>query len=229
MPRRLVVFFEGRFSDPELSIPAHSLFQSAAWLVDEHGFDCSLVLWTDSRLERLPAPLARVQVCQLQDLPPSNMVSTIDIAGLATGVIERFAPDLILFSATPDNGSLHLLGAACAFLQPADFLFSIVSWSRQNEQDIFCSRPSYEMLLRSRLEFPAVIGVTYHHGVPGYPLVSCPDPESLPMSGLGMELELLQMRSALMPEPVSLLHFPDNQNTELKTALDWFGSDEQVD
>ena len=183
MARRVLAFLETFSAGQEHRQRERSLLQATAWLVERCGCSADLVLWGETRISRLPAPLATCRVHRLEDMPPSSLMSTVDMAACATGFIRSFRPDVVLVSSSQINSNMHLLAAAFAFLQPAEFFFGVT-------------------------EFEAV---------------------TLPLSEIGLELELIQMRSALFPEPVSIIHSPDSRLTDLQTAVSWLTADEDTD
>ncbi|MBU1243147.1 hypothetical protein KKD52_13260 [Myxococcota bacterium] len=229
MARRVLAFLETFSAGQEHRQRERSMLQATAWLVERCGFTADLVLWGETRISRLPAPLANCRVHHLEDMPPSSLMSTVDMAACATGFIRSFRPDAVLVSSSQINSNIHLLAAAFAFLQPAEFFFGVTEFEAAADGRFVCRRPASGCLFETNPEFPVVLGITHCAGFSPYPSVAAPEAAVLPLSELGLELELIQMRSALFPEPVSIIHPTDSRLTDLQTAVSWLTADEDTD
>jgi len=229
MARRVLAFLETFSAGQENRQRERSLLQATAWLVERCGYTADLVLWGETRISMLPAPLTTCRVHHLEEMPPSSLMSTVDMAACATGFIRSFRPDAVLVSSSQINSNLHLLAAAFAFLQPAEFFFGVTEFEAAADGRFICRRPASGCLLETTPECPVVLGVTHCAGFSPYPLIPAPEASALPLSELGLELELIQMRSALFPEPVSIINPTDSRLTDLQTAVSWLTSDEETE
>ncbi len=229
MARRVLAFLEIVTAGQERRPRERALLQTLAWLRDRLGMEVELVLWGESRLAKVPAPLATCRVHRLEEMPPTSLMSTVDLAACATGFIRAFRPDVVLVTTSMINSNLHLLASAFAFLQPAGFVFGVTELEPAGDGRFICRRPAAGALLELTPEFPVVLGITHCAGIPPHELVSAPEPVALPFSELGLELELIQMRSALYPEPVSIIPNTDSRLTDLETAVSWLTADDEAD
>jgi len=229
MARRLTAFVETVISGQEHLLREQALLQAVALLVERCGFSAEIVLWGDSRLTRVPSPLASCRLLRLEDIPPSSLMSTVDMAACATGFIRSMRPDAVLVSSSMISSNLHLLAAAFAYLQPAQFFFGVTELEGAGPGSFTCRRPASGQLLETTPDLPVVLGITHCAGFPPYPMVTAPEVVPLPLVELGLELELIQMRSALFPEPVSIIQQPDSRLTDLQTAVSWLNADDAAD
>ncbi len=235
MARRVLAFLETVTAGQERRPRERAMLQTLAWLQDRCAMTAELVLWGETRLPEVPSPLAGARLHHLAEMPPTSLMSTVDLAACATGFIKAFRPDVVLVSTSPVNSNLHLLAAAFAFLQPAGFIFGVTELEpceapdslSSPEPGFLCRRPAAGALLESVPRFPVVLGITHCAGLIGYELVPAPQPEPLPLTELGLELELIQMRSALFPEPVSIIHSPTSRTSDLESAVTWLTTDEE--
>jgi len=230
MARRLLVLLETVFPGQEHRPRERAVLQVAAHLVERCGFVAEVVLWGgSSRLTKVPGPLANCRLRRLEDMPSSNLMSTVDMAACATGFIRSLRSDAVLVSTSMINSNMHLLAAAFAFLQPAHFIFGVTELEGSADGRFTCRRPASGCLLETTPELPVVLGVTHCAGFSPYPMVPAPEVGPLPLPELGLELELIQMRSALFPEPVSIIQQPDSRLTDLPTAVSWLTTDDVAD
>ena len=235
MERRVLAFLETVTAGQERRPRERAMLQTLAWLQDRCAMTAELVLWGDTPLPQVPAPLAGARLHRLVEMPPTSLMSTVDLAACATGFIKAFRPDVVLVSTSPVNSNLHLLAAAFAFLQPAGFIFGVTEIEPCDppepllsaEPGFLCRRPAAGSLLESIPRFPVVLGITHCAGIEGYDLVPAPQADPLPLGNLGLELELIQMRSALFPEPVSIIQNPESRLSDLETAVNWLTADEE--
>jgi len=242
MARRVLAFLEIMTAGQDQRPRERSLLQTLAWLRDRFKMEADLVLWGETRLAKVPAPLAACHVHRLEEMPPTSLMSTVDLAACASGFIRAFRPDVVLVTTSMVSSNLHLLASAFSFLQPAGFIFGVTELEPVNEGRssskggrssmdgrFTCRRPANGALLEMTPGFPVVLGITHCAGIAPYDMVSAPQPVALPFSELGLELELIQMRSALYPEPVSIIQSPESRLTDLETAVSWLTADDEAD
>ena len=66
--------------------------------------------------------------------------------------------------------------------------------------------------------YPLTMAVSHHLGIPAYPKKRL-SLKKLPLSEFSLDNDMLQMRSAVFPEPVSILQVPDAKTVSLDEAL----------
>ena len=225
MSRKILVFCEYVVPDQQAQLREQAVLSTAGFLAGRLQASVDIILWGETTLENFPATLADARLHHLEEMPTTSLLATVDIAAIATGLINLYKPDVILFSTSMTNSNMHLLAAACAFLLPADFFFGVTGWKTDDPDNLFFWRPGNENLLEIRLELPLVLGITHDAGLDKAATATVPTPTILTTAELGMELDIIQMRSALFPEPVSIIETPNSHETDFESAISWFTSD----
>ncbi len=216
MSRRALCFLE----NGKMDHAARSVLEWAAFLKDSCGFDICIFLWEmeESGFE-FPEPLETVQWFCLDEFPPLMQMSTLDLADLAERLQNRFPADLMLVPAFVSVSPLHLLGAAFACMRQGDFWFGVSECIPRTEGTFACRRTLAGNVLESVPAYPLAMAIAHHRGIAPHAWKTGVSPQKLPLSGFDLDVDMLQMRSAVFPEPVSILQAPEPETVSLDEAL----------
>lgn len=214
MPRRLLCLLEDQNPD----FTGRSVLQWAAFLVDQCNFEACLIVWDHTTSLEVPEPLERVQGFCFEDFPLLTQMSTVDLMEVAKELQKRFLADLVLVPASVFTSHLNVLGAAISSLGGGDFWFGVSKCELLADGNFACWRTLNNRTLRMVASYPLTMAVLHHIGIKPYTMRSR-SLQRLPLSEFSLDADMLHMRAAVFPEPVSILHVPTTKTVQLDEAL----------
>ena len=214
MSRRLLCFLENQ--NPGFT--GHSVLQWAAFLVDQCNFEACILVWGNTTSIEVPEPLEMIQGFCLDDFPLLTQMPTVNLMDVAKELQKRFSADLVLVPASVLTSHLNVLGAAFSSLGGGDFWFGVSKCELLADGNFACWRTLNNRTLRMVASYPLTLAVQHHIGIPSYTMRRR-SLQKLPLSEFSLDADMLHMRAAVFPEPVSILHVPTTKTVQLDEAL----------
>lgn len=215
MPRRLLCLLENE----KTGHAGRAVLEWAAFLATHCGFDVCVFLWEDASSIEVPESLKNAQGFCLEDFPPLLQMSTLDLVNVAGEIRKRFPADLVLVPASISASPLHLLGAALSGEDSGRFWFGVFECILLPESRFACRRTLNGRTLEAVAAYPLTLAVAHHLGIEPCAVRTRLSLQKLPLSGFNLDADMLQMRSAVFPEPVSILHSTEVRTVQLDEAL----------